>query len=132
MTKVFNKPGTKQLRRMLRNNMPVAEVILWSKLKNKQVLGCRFRRQYGVNSYSIDFYCPEIKLAIETDGESHYKDGAEENGQRRQYLIEQYGINFLRFSNDEVRKNLDGVLLAIEEKINELSNEKTVIPPTFR
>ena len=50
---------------MLRKSMPEAEVILWSKLSRKQMSGHKFRRQYGVGRYSIDFYCPELKLAIE-------------------------------------------------------------------
>jgi len=106
---------------VLRNTMPDAEVILWSKLKNRQILGCRFRRQFGVDSYSIDFYSPEIKLAVEADGDSHYKVGAEEKDRKRQSIIERYGITFLRFTNDDLRKNLDGVVLAIEEKILELT-----------
>lgn len=105
---------------MLRNNMPEAEVILWSRLKSKKVLGCKFRRQYGVELYSIDFYSPEVHLAVEVDGESHFHGNAEERDQVRQGLIERHKITFLRFSNDEVRKNIDGVVAAIEEKIKEL------------
>jgi very-short-patch-repair endonuclease len=52
--------------------MPLAEIILWERLKNRQLEGYKFRRQYSVQDFVIDFYCPELKLAVEIDGESHY------------------------------------------------------------
>ena len=52
--------------------MPLAEIILWERLKNRQLEGYKFRRQYNVQDFVIDFYCPELKLAVEIDGESHY------------------------------------------------------------
>jgi len=51
--------------------MTKAEMFLWSKLKGKQLNGLKFRRQYGINNYVVDFYCPEQKLAIEIDGDVH-------------------------------------------------------------
>jgi very-short-patch-repair endonuclease len=71
MTKVYNRIDEKIKRRMLRGNMPQAEIILWSKLKNKGFKGYKFRRQYSVGKFVIDFYCPRLKLAIEVDGKSH-------------------------------------------------------------
>jgi len=115
MTRVFNTNSGKQTRRMLRKSMPEAEVILWSKLRRKQMGGHKFRRQYGVGRYSIDFYCPELKLAIEVDGDSHFADGAAKKDKVRENFIIQFGIRFLRFSNADVRENLDGVLLKIED-----------------
>jgi len=96
--------------------MPYAEVILWSKLKNKQ-LGYKFRRQYSVEGFVIDFYCTELKLAIEADGDSHYIEGGQERDMERQKIIESYGITFLRFTNNEIYENLDGVLVKIKEYI---------------
>ena len=75
--------------------MPEAEIILWSKLKGKQVYGCKFRRQYSVGSYIIDFYCPKLKLAIEVDGTSHFQPGSKTKDNDRQKYIETYGIHFL-------------------------------------
>jgi very-short-patch-repair endonuclease len=97
--------------------MPDAEVILWSRLKGKQLGGFKFRRQYGVGKFSIDFYCAERKLAIEVDGASHYTIGEQEKDRERQEWIEQFEIQFLRFTNDDVYKNLDGVLMMILEKL---------------
>ena len=94
--------------------MPAAEVILWSKLKGKQLGGYKFRRQCSVGSYLLDFYCPSKKIAIEVDGDNHFSRSAKRNDALRQDWIEGFGIRFLRFTNDEVRKNLDGVLMTIE------------------
>lgn len=100
--------------------MPRAEVILWSRIRKKQILDCRFRRQYSVGSYVLDFYCPEIKLAIEIDGESHFRSLAEEYDKAREDEIKQVGIQFLRFQNTDVYKNLNRVLQTIYEKVEEI------------
>jgi very-short-patch-repair endonuclease len=90
---------------------------MWSRLKRKRLLGYKFRRQYSVGSYVIDFYCPELKLAIEIDGTSHFKEGAEYFDSNRQESIEQLGIKFLRFNNKEVYKNLTGILEVIVDTV---------------
>jgi very-short-patch-repair endonuclease len=100
--------------------MSKSEIILWSKLSGKQMLGYKFRRQYGVDQYVLDFYCPRLKLAIEVDGESHFMPGAEEQDKARQEYIEAYGIRFLRFMNPDVCENIDGVCQDIYDKIEEI------------
>ncbi len=117
MTYYFNRSEDKILRRRLRNDMPRSEVLLWSRLRSKQLLGMKFRRQYSVGPYCIDFYCPEIGLAIEVDGDSHSTDEAKRYDQERQGWIESFGIRFLRFTNTDVHENLDGVLHAIATAI---------------
>jgi very-short-patch-repair endonuclease len=117
MTKIYNKASEKEKRRLLRKNMSKAEIIMWSRLKQKQILGYKFRRQYSVGSYVIDLYCPELKLAIEIDGTSHFMERAEYYDRNRQESIEQLGIRFLRFTNTEVYKNLDGVLEVIVDTV---------------
>ena len=82
MTEYFNRPDQKARRSHLRGNMPSAEARLWSKLRGKQILGCKFRRQYSVGPYCLDFYCVEQKLAIELDGDFHFKPGANERDER--------------------------------------------------
>jgi very-short-patch-repair endonuclease len=121
MTRIYNRQSEKEKRRALRRNMTKAEVLLWLRLKNKQVLGHRFLRQYSVDRYVLDFYCPKLRLAIEVDGESHFVEGAEEYDRERQQYIEALGIKFLRFLNTEIYHNLQGVLQAINEKVTELS-----------
>ncbi|MDP2167614.1 MAG: endonuclease domain-containing protein [Thermodesulfovibrionales bacterium] len=110
MTKAFNKTSEKLKRKLLRSSMPKAEVILWSKLKGKGLQGNKFRRQYSIEQFVIDFYSPKLKLAIELDGDSHFVEGADEYDRERQTIIEAYGIRFLRFTNKEVHENLKGVL----------------------
>jgi very-short-patch-repair endonuclease len=100
--------------------MSKAEVILWDKLSRKQMHGYKFRRQYGVDQYVLDFYCPRLKLSIEVDGNSHYLQGAEEYDKARQEHIEAFGIRFLRFTNPDVCENIDGVGQDIYDKIEEI------------
>jgi very-short-patch-repair endonuclease len=119
MTMVFNKANVKGRRKQLRQTMPEAEVILWSRLKNKQISGIKFRRQYSIGKYIVDFYCANKKLAIEVDGESHYMLNVPARDEKRQQWIEQFGVRFLRFTNDDVRKNLNGVLDSIEEAVSD-------------
>lgn len=112
--------------------MPLAEVILWGRLKSRQLGGYKFRRQYGVESFVTDFYCPELKLAIEIDGDSHYASphpllGKEGNkgwlsDRERQDRIESFGIRFIRFTNREVYENIEGVLLQIMGRIKEITS----------
>src|ERR1041385_8031885 len=117
MTKYFNRAHEKARRKSLRNNLPQAEIILWSKLKSRQLMGYKFRRQYSVESYIIDFYCPEMKLAIGIDGDSHFRASSIEYDKERQSFIESFGIHFLRFTNNDVYQNLNGVLFTICETI---------------
>ncbi len=116
---IFNNPDLKNLRQKLRNTMPSAEVILWAELKGKQLFGYKFRRQYGVGRYVVDFYCARIRLAIELDGDSHFQIGVEEYDKKREEYIESRGIKVIRFTNTDVYENLDGVILAIIEELPE-------------
>ena len=95
--------------------MTPAELELWRHLKSENLCGLKFRRQFGVGPYIVDFYCPSLRLAIELDGDSHLGREAEEYDRVRQTYIEAHGIHFLRFSNAEVYENLEGVLRVIGE-----------------
>ena len=119
MTEFFNREAEKERRRQLRQSMPVAEVMLWTCLKGRRMLGCKLRRQYGVGTFMIDFDSVEIKLGIELDGESHFHDRAQEYDQKRQKFIESFGIKIIRFLNDDIDEGLAGVLQAIGREIVE-------------
>ncbi len=119
MTAYFNRSSEKDKRRELRSAMPVAEMIIWSRLRGRQLLGCKFRRQYSVGTYMLDFYSPEVKLAIELDGDSHFQPGAREYDARRQDFIESFGIHVVRVLNCDVYENLDGVLEMIGREVLE-------------
>ena len=122
MTQFFNKSTEKAKRRQLRGDSPTAELRIWSSLRRKNISGYRFRRQYSVGPYVLDFYCPALKLAVEIDGDSHFIGDAIEDDKRRQSFIESFGIHFLRFTNQGVYDNLNGVLETINNVA--LSNSK--------
>jgi very-short-patch-repair endonuclease len=127
MTQYYNRESEKSRRRAFRSSMPDAEVILWSRLQRRQLLGCKFRRQYSVGSYMLDFFSPEIKLAIELDGDSHFRAGAPEHDEKRRQFIESFGIGIIRFLNTEIRENLDGVLERIGREVLE-PGQRTLCP----
>jgi very-short-patch-repair endonuclease len=122
MTQHFNRTSEKVKRRLLRKNMPRAEALIWAKLKGKEMLGYKFRRQYSVGRYIVDFYCPRLKLAVEIDGDSHYQKGSEDSDKHRQAFIESFGIQFLRFTNEDVLKNLEGVLETVRRRVLEMNS----------
>jgi len=108
--KIFNNSVAKSLRQKLRNRMPAPEVILWSKIKGRQLDNLKFRRQYGIRDYVVDFYCTEKKLAIEIGGDSHYDEQGFVDNTSRDDLIRSFGIKILRFTNKEIIENIEGVL----------------------
>lgn len=120
MTELFNKSNLRKKRRLLRQNSTKAENILWSRLRAKRFFDIKFRRQYSVGGFVVDFYCPKLKLAIEIDGDSHIGDEAEEYDRARQKYIESAGIRFLRFTNNNIYYNLESVLNSISEFISKL------------
>lgn len=113
MTEIFNKKEYIKKRQYLRKNMTKAEIVLWSKLKGKQLNGLKFRRQCGINNYVVDFYCPELKLAIEIDGDVHAYNSRIVYDKKRQKEIEALGIKVLRYTNNDVTQNIEGVLYDI-------------------
>ena len=117
MNEYFNQESEKEKRRHLRNTMRDAEVIPWSRLKGRQLLGCKFRRQHSVGVYVIDFYSPEIRLAIELDGDSHFREGAREYDDQRTQFIEWFRISVVRILNSDVYHNLGGILEMIGNEV---------------
>ncbi len=121
MAVLYNRIQQTALRREQRANQTRAEAILWNELRNKQLCGFKFRRQHGVGPYIVDFYCPKKRLAIEVDGDSHYTAEGELHDQIREEYISSFNIITLRFDNDEVYYNIDGV---VEEIISYLDAEE--------
>jgi len=111
------KPYLKTKARTLRRNMTLAEVLLWNRLKQRQVLGYDFDRQRPIGKYIVDFYCKALRLAIEVDGRSH--DFKENQDVRRQGELELLGIVFLRFWDFEVKTDIQSVISRIETSIRE-------------
>jgi len=94
MGELFNRKPQKAVRQYLRNTSTNAERKLWLELKGSQLMGWKFRRQQGVGTYVVDFYCPEYRLAIEVDGVTHYTEEELVYDKEQQKWIEQYGIIF--------------------------------------
>jgi very-short-patch-repair endonuclease len=110
-------PKLKELARQLRKNMTRGEVILWQRLKCKQLRGYDFDRQRPIDQFIVDFYCKQLMLAIEIDGSSHDSQQAQQRDRQRQSRLESLGVRFLRFRESEVCKNTDAVVDAIESWI---------------
>jgi very-short-patch-repair endonuclease len=101
-------------RKKLRNKSTDAERELWKHIRKKKLTGRRFRRQFSINNYILDFYCFEEKLAIELDGQYHYTfDGILADKERDDFLKQQ-GITVLRFENKRVFKEIGVVLKEIQ------------------
>ncbi len=111
----------KELARKLRQNMTLGEVLLWQRLKRKQMRGYDFDRQRPIARYIVDFYCKDLKLAIEIDGSSHDGEEAKINDDIRQERLESLGVRFLRFNDVDVKRNMEMVMDSIEQWIDESS-----------
>ena len=90
----------------MRKNPTIAERKLWGYLRNFPV---KFWRQRPIDNFIVDFYCPKLKLVIEVDGDSHFTDSGLVYDQERTRVLEGYGLRIIRFTNDEVLQNFEGV-----------------------
>ena len=100
--------------RELRRPMTPQETKLWQHLRGKQLYGIKFRRQHPIFRFILDFYCPQYKLVIEIDGESHAEpDQQRYDEARTAWLEEEQGLRVIRFANQDVDTNLEGVLAEI-------------------
>ncbi|KKU73646.1 MAG: hypothetical protein UX98_C0005G0022 [Parcubacteria group bacterium GW2011_GWA2_47_26] len=109
MTFLYNNLVLKDKRRVLRRNQTDAERRLWGQLRNKKLEGLKFFRQYSVGPYILDFYCPAQKLAIEIDGGQHAEAVQQQSDEHRSKYLAMQEIRVLRFWNNEVLQNLEGV-----------------------
>jgi very-short-patch-repair endonuclease len=115
-------PKLKQKAKELRNNSTLSETLLWQKIKNK-ALGVGFHRQVPIDEYIVDFYCHEIKLAIEIDGSSH--DMKDEYDCARQTVLESFGVVVMRFKDIEVKQDLRRVIRVLEGRVGGLLSKGT-------
>jgi len=117
MTLLYNRKPYVHIRKKLRNDITGAEKKLWYHLQNKNLAGYKFRRQYGVGKFILDFFCVKARLGIEIDGDSHFENGADKKDFQRQKFIESVGIKILRFTNNEVYHNMEEVLNIIAQNL---------------
>ena len=104
---IYYNPKLKEKARRLRIRCTLSETLLWSKIRRKS-LGYEFHRQVPIDEYIVDFYCHELRLAIEVDGSSH--DNKYEYDLRRQLKLESLGVRFIRFDDLDVKRNINDVL----------------------
>jgi len=122
--KIHNIKKQKARRQSLRNNMTNAEIVLWLKLKGKQ-LGYKFRRQHGIGKYIVDFYCAELKLIIEIDGDVHALDKQTQLDEERQKYLESLHYKVIRYNNNDILTNING---ALDDLISCMETLKTANP----
>ena len=97
--------------------MTAAECVLWQSLKGRQLLGRKFRRQISIGRYIVDFYCPEARVVIELDGQSHFSVTMDHYEAERRKYLEQEGLKVIRFENKELHDNLEGVIETIKQAL---------------
>ena len=114
--------------RLLRKNMTSAEKILWQELKGRKLNGLKFRRQHPIHFYIADFYCHELKLIIELDGEVHNEVLVDEHDKNRTAELDRFGIKIIRFMNDQVLNSLDQTLNTIKSQISSITREVDYSP----
>ena len=107
-----SNPRLKELARELRNHSTLAEVLLWNQIKNKKLLGYDFHRQKPIDRFIVDFFCPELMLAIEIDGVSHRQKGHADLERHRR--LESLGVHLIRFEGSMVKREMPTVLNGIE------------------
>jgi len=113
---LYNDPTAKLDRRHLRKNATDAERRLWSILRSRRTSGLKFFRQYSVGPYILDFYCPERRLAIEVDGGQHADASGQQHDDHRDGYLRDSNIHVIRFWNNDVLQNIEGVGQRITEE----------------
>jgi len=112
------KPDLFEKASLLRENMTESEALLWSHLKDIKSFGVKFRRQHPLVIFILDFYCHPARLAIEVDGAYHFGKDQREYDLGREGELARLGIKTIRFTNEEVTKNLNSVVQKIREEVN--------------
>ena len=113
--------------RAMRREMPEPEFRMWVGCLQK--MSVRFRRQRPIGRFIVDFYCAALKLVIEIDGNSHDSEEAAAYDQERSIYLQGLGLTVMRFTNDEVMQNLEGVHQQLIEWIAAKQNTQPLIPP---
>ena len=101
--------------RELRKNSTIAEQRLWQYLRDRRFRSIKFRRQYVIKPYIVDFVCAEYKLIIEIDGSQHLENQDYDNN--RTIYFESLGYKVIRFWNNEILQNMKNVLEAINNEL---------------
>ncbi len=116
--RIKNLPHLREYRKKLRRNSTSAEAGLWELLKGRQLEGRKFRRQYSVGRFILDFYCVSEKLAIELDGDWHGDYVIIQKDEQKEQYLENIGIRIVRFENKKVFQEPEVVLETIKLLFN--------------
>lgn len=108
----YNNQNQKERRRELRRNQTETEKILWQELRGRKFKNSKFYRQYSIGPYILDFFCPQIRLAIEVDGEQHKENMIYD--EERDNFLKDKDITTIRFWNEEILNDLEKVLERIK------------------
>ncbi|MEK7308895.1 MAG: endonuclease domain-containing protein [Nitrospirota bacterium] len=130
--KIKYNSDLKELARTLRNNSTKAEIKLWSYLKRKQLSGYDFNRQKPIGNYIADLFCSTLMLAIELDGYTHGFEEIFERDKKKEQRLNEIGITVLRYKDDDVTNNTEGVLEDIKNCIKKMENKHTPQSPLSR
>lgn len=125
---LYNNKTLKERRRELRKNQTPAEKLLWKYISRDKIFGLRFLRQYGAGPYILDFYCAQIRLGIEVDGDIHSSKERKLYDKDRAEYLKSLDIQILRFWNDDVLNNTKEVIKNLKNKIKSLINENESLP----
>ena len=111
---IYNLKSTKEKKRLLRRNQTEAEKKVWDGLRNRRFQNLKFFRQYGIGHYIADFYCPEMRLVIEVDGDQHFLDEVIAYDGEREKFFSALNIKILRFTNMDILTNIENVMDRIQ------------------
>jgi very-short-patch-repair endonuclease len=121
----YDKELTEKARH-LRNNSTLTEALLWNEIKKGKRRGYDFHHQKPILHWIVDFFCYDLMLVIEIDGNYHDRDNVRRNDQDRQERIEALGITFLRFRDETIKYDLQAAVMAMEEFIDAFERNKTL------
>ena len=117
----MSKKGKIHLAKEFRKSPTRSEKIMWNAIRNRQFLNLKFRRQHLIKGYLVDFYCYELKLAVEIDGSVHLDEVQIKKDIERQKIIEDQGIKFFRVKSEDVEYNINNTLKNLRNFINSLN-----------
>jgi len=122
----LRNPITQNHAKDLRKNLTKAEAIIWNYLKGKKIEGVKFRRQFPIGIYIVDFAAVEIKLIIEIDGATHSSDDRVKYDNARTQFLTSQGWKVIRVWNNDIYNNLNGILQSISQIVQELKLSKSL------
>jgi very-short-patch-repair endonuclease len=114
-------PQKIQRAKELRQQQTTSEAYLWHNLRGNRLDGFHFRRQHVIDGFIVDFYCHQIRLVVEIDGPIH--EFQQEYDREREHILRQHGLHLIRFTDEEVMEDMDGVLKKLQVVCHKLSQK---------